>query len=100
MELEKIKNKKDFIKYIKPYGYHVAFIIGDYYELRKINFDCNLYEIKKYKDKYDEKNSMRKIHKGCEPIETMRVNSNECFKLINKEVRKQKLKRLNELNTY
>ena len=101
MELSYIKNKKDFISYMEPYGNHVEFIIGNYYSIRKGNNSgsCDIFEIKKYSEEYYKKNTKRLVH-GCEPIEIKIAGSEECVKLILgqyiKQQRKLKLERINE----
>ena len=97
MKLENIKTKKQFIKYMKPYGNHVEFIIGNYYTILISNVDYDLFRIRQYAESYSKKNSKRK-YKGCYPIHTTEVHSKECVKLIVKEFRKQKLNKLNKLN--
>jgi hypothetical protein len=99
MELSKIKNKKDFIEYMKPYGNHVEFIVGNYYAICIVNMDYDMYEIRKYSENYHKKNTRRLIQNGCKPIEIKSVSSEECVKLIIsqfiKQQRKEKLEKIN-----
>lgn len=94
MKLSNVKNKNDFKKYMKPYGNHVLHILGNYYEIRKVNMDHNLYEIRKYNEPYNKINSKRLYVHGCEPIEIKQVGSEECVKLILKVIRKEKLQKI------
>jgi hypothetical protein len=98
MELSDIRNKKDFLEYMTPYGNHIEFIVGNYYSIRKVNMYCDMYEIKKYSEDYYKKNGNR--YRGCDPIEIKTVGSGECVKLILgqfiKQQRKLKLKKINE----
>lgn len=91
-----IKNKEEFLNFIKPFGTHVEFIIGNYYAIRKINMDHNLYEILKYAENFNEPNTKRLIY-GCEPTTKLEVSSEECVKLIIKEQRKRKLEKIEDV---
>lgn len=98
-EIFDVKNEKDFIKYMKPFGNQVEHIIGSYYSIRKVNMDHDLYEINKYDEDWYKKNSMRIIANRCKPI-TKEVHSKECVELIIKENRKEKLNKLKECQKY
>lgn len=100
MKISDIKNKKDFIKYMKPYGNHVQHILGNYYDIRKVNMNYDMYEIRKFDEPFYKENTKRLIIHGCDPIEKMEIGSEECVKIIIKETRKEKLKKLEECQKY
>ena len=88
MKITDVKNKKDFKKYIHDYGTHVIHIIGEYYGIRKVNMDWDLYEVRKYREKYSS-------HYYNDLDFVKEVHSEECVSLIIKEVRRMKLEKLN-----
>lgn len=93
--IKEVKNKKDFKKYMKPYGNHVSHILGNYYEILNVNTKFDMYEIRKYDEPYYKKNTLRLYVNACKPIEKIRVGADECVKLILKEIRKEKLEKIN-----
>jgi len=93
--IEDIKNRRQFIYYMKPYGTHVEFAIGDFYSIQKVNMTLDMYIINKYDESFYKKDTKRLIRNGCEAIETKRVNANDCVKLIIRIYRKTKLEKIN-----
>jgi hypothetical protein len=84
---------------MKPYGSHIEHIIGRYYSIRERNRDYDLYEIYKYDEAWDKKNTKRLIRNGCYTIEKKKeVGSKECVKLIIKETRLKKLNNIKNGN--
>jgi hypothetical protein len=80
---------------MKPYGNHIEFIIGDFHSIQIVNMTLDMYIINKYDEEYNKENSKRK-YGNYYPIETRRVNANDCVKLIIRLSIKEKLKKINE----
>ena len=92
MKMIDIKNKKEFINYMKKYGWHVSHYIGDYYSIGKSG-DCH-FHITKYEEKH------RKNWYNTSPFEKTEASIDECLELISKArekaQRKDKLIKLSE----
>ena len=71
---------------------HVILGFGEYYGVRNINIDCELFEIITFKEKH------RPNWYNDTEIERKRVSTKECLELLrsvrNKQFRKEKLERL------
>lgn len=91
-DLLKISTKKDFITYMKNYGGHVVILFGEYYGIRNVNIDLDMFEIITFMEKH------RPNWYNDTEIERKQVDVKECLELLrsvrNKQFRKEKLERL------